>query len=553
MGKPTSADTPNQANFQDNQNFDIDLNKIYNDWIIKIDSIRSIANTSFLLNNFKLLKPEDLTCFNGLTNPETTVQESRCHAFYRLIGLPILGADNRFFNPGFDIIINTEKKLKKSDKKAIILNPIAKFDELCRARETQSQDNAAIFSKRPVTIDASVLALSSGGTQELRTFIAPLEKQSDSLDADITHATYNVDLTARVGEYNVFLTEFKDSAGTKPTDNLKNLAKRSHIIAPFLVNGIIDFTVSPQSRLLAVPFIPNESYLKVNATEKVERPVLEKIIRDRFSTDNIDDAGTNIASIKSYIENFPVIKDSELIKLVTTKDIYQKTDSAKFIGNINTIRAMMKLLVRSENTIVQHQKEYYWLPAPSTTGPEGGSTVQKVFLFTQEEDLQLQTEFDKNILESSIKSAVSDQNSESATQLKFPVPTTDFGASSTSGLGDNNADNGETLSQTRERKLSKANAALRNVEVITGEFSGLGLCDIVAIISALNIMDREKLLGLLDDDAYLRMQTELKLTAESAPRSSVTASIEELNKLVKDYYNLMDQIYKNIKERQGIP
>src|SRR6185312_13011132 len=97
---------PNQANFLDEQNFDIDIDKLYADFIQEIDNNRSIVNTSNQGNQsfLKVLKKQTITSLAKLVKVETTPQESRCHAFLRLIGFPVISKDLRFYNPGLDII-----------------------------------------------------------------------------------------------------------------------------------------------------------------------------------------------------------------------------------------------------------------------------------------------------------------------------------------------------------------------------------------------------------------------------------------------------------------
>ena len=61
---------------------------------------------------------------------------------------------------------------------------------------------------------------------------------------------------------------------------------------------------------------------------------------------------------------------------------------------------------------------------------------------------------------------------------------------------------GNTLNNKRNQLLAKASNALQIVEMIMGEFSGLGLCDIVAVVGALYTMPLASLVGFLDTDSY---------------------------------------------------
>lgn len=548
------SDTPNQANYQDNQNFEIDINKIFTDWIGPIDDIRSYSNID---TNQKILDTlakaganADITGIIRLVKMETTVQESRCHAFFRWIGFPIVSNDGRFYNPGFDIIVNANKTIKMSDKISIATSPKDGFNDLSHKREKYIQTNLSIFSN-PTTIDAGVLALSSGGTEKIRSFVVPLDQNSDGFDMNVDNQSYTVNLNGRVGENPITLNKYQDANGNFPS-KLSN--KRMHIIKPFIVDARIELTVAPQSRLVAVPFIPDNSYAKVSSTEDVKYPpLLERIIRERLDvSDSTTDSGTSINAVLDYIKTIPAIKDNALVNLVSNKDIYNQTDQSKFISSVNTIRTMMKELVAAQKIIKKVQGDYYWVPVPNANGPENGSSVQGIFLPTVI-DTKLVTQKDAAILLSSIRNITNNNNIDASTAnatsdtgnfgLKTSVVT--FGPDTTQSLGDNNAQNSDTISQKRRHLMEKANNALKTVEIITGEFSGLGLCDIVAVVSALNIMTKENLVGFLDADAFQRMKNSLGLSDGDINKADFQPSMTEFVSRVKDFYNLMDKIYQD--------
>lgn len=551
-----------QSIYYEDQKHELDIDKLYEDWLVKIDEIRSVTNTIEILSNVKQIGKDDITCIYKYATTDFKVQESRCHAFYRIIGLPVLSKNGDFYNPGFDNIPGYKKTIKHKKKQEIALQPIDGFNKLCQEREQYVFNINDIFSNVPVSINSSVLALSSGGTQKLRSFIAPMEDVGDGTKAVIPKQ-YDVNTVAKVGEADISLDDFKDSSQNKPSST-GLLKKRRHIIAPFIVNGLIEQSVLPQSRVVAVPFVPSEKNLKINAVGMVDRPVLEKLIRERLQVLNKDDSGTNVKKINDYVKSFELIKDEELIKSVTKDSVYAKTDAEKFTSGINMIRAMVKALIDAERVIKRAQKLYYWVPAPATNGPEEGSLVQKTFILgitradNEEEGLfqvsvdpneQLNTDRDREILISFFKTSISDQNVEAASNLKFPTPTGDFSATTTEGLGDNNKINNLVLERNRKKTLTEANEALRTIEIIMGEFSGFGLCDIIAIVNSLNTMSQSDLIGLLDDDAFERMKVELNQTPE---RSNVLKSLQELTKLVKYYYNLMDSIYKDAKQNSKV-
>src|ERR1700686_4498183 len=96
--------TPLQINYKSNQNFNIDINKIYSDFIQEIDANRSISNLNFFVTgDNKIFKIETIAGLSNSLKIEATPQESRAHCFYRLIGFPVIdqnGGD--FYNPGLD-------------------------------------------------------------------------------------------------------------------------------------------------------------------------------------------------------------------------------------------------------------------------------------------------------------------------------------------------------------------------------------------------------------------------------------------------------------------
>ena len=189
-------------------------------------------------------------------------------------------------------------------------------------------------------------------------------------------------------------------------------------------------------------------------------------------------------------------------------------------------------------------------------GVEGGVKVQGVFLpsyITSQESNTLSTKLDQAILIAYAKS-ITDKINADATAIKgvpnpnsYSITKTDFTSKTSSGLGDNNESDLESSNESRDRVLTSAGKHLRTIEIIIGEFSGLGLCDIVAITGALKILPLGNLYGLLDDDAYNRMKTALPTALDK--RETFIDSISKLSENVEAYYNLMDSQYKFTKEK----
>lgn len=542
---------PNQINFQDDQNYKIDIDKIYSDFIQEIDANRSSVNVNANLQILNHLTAQNVSGVTQFLKMESDPQESRCHAFFRLIGFPVVSRDLKIYNPGLDILSDSDRTITTAYKVQVTQNPLENFILLSNSRESYPNDNLKIFSV-PQSIDAGTLSLSS--SVFLRNFIAPLEKDNTPLDTKIDNQTYKVNFTSRVGKNTVDLTVYQDASGNKPTKLSK---KRRHIIKPFVVDGRIDFSVCPSSRRVCIPFVPDKSNTMIAENTFVARPLLEKIIRERLTVfDQEGTLGTADNALIDYVKTIDAIKDEDIVNRVGNGDVYNLGQQTQFVSFVNIIRAMMIALVDAQNDILKAQSKYYWVPVPATNGPEGGSTVQGVFLDTKISK-NLITDSDQAVLSAVIKSAINQINAQTAPAngtpdaggFAFDSFKTTFNQDTSNALGDNSQQNLDELNKKRNSLLSKANSALRTVEIITGEFSGLGLCDIIAIMGALYLMPEEDLLGLLDDDALRRMNTILQ-TDKS--KNSIESALTSLTNNVKDFYNLMDQIYFDLKSNNGL-
>lgn len=554
--------TENQANFQNNQIFEIDIDKIYSDFIQEIDSVRSYVNTTNPNNTknlYKLLNPNNLTPVSNTIKPEISLQESRCHAFFRLIGFPVVASNYKIYNPGHDIIKNPNRSINLEDKVLIAMSPIEGFDKLSFERETYVSKMNNIFAT-PSSIDAATLALSSGtsgsNSINLRKFSAPLDKNPDPFDMNFANQSYSLEMKCLVGKKEMPLAQFQNPDGSFPT---KLTSSHRHIIKPFIVDPKIDFTVYPAANRIAVPFVPDQSFTKMSAGIFVKRPLLEKIIRERFSvTNQIENTGTASQSLINYIKNIPSIQDQNIINQISTGDVYKLSEKSKFVQFLNIIQEMMTKLVDSIRLIHKAQGLYYWVPKPSNNGPEGGCFVRDIFIPTLiSKDLVTTNDF--NILLKIAQSSSNQMNSQTSKLDGVPDVggfafnnffENTFSPDTTESFGDTSQLSLDKLNTTRTRVLQRSNEALRTIEIIMGEFSGLGLCDIIAILGALYIMPKEKLIGFLDTDSYARLisNSEYKDIAQH----DFVDTMNSFTATVKDFYNLMDKIYQDILHNNGL-
>jgi len=552
----------NQNNYKNRQTFDFNVKDAYYSFIKPnkpsktkqrgIDDYRSkISISGKTVNDItKAIKNNSL---RDLLKPEDTYQESRCHAFYRMIGFPVYDGTD-FYNPGFDSMFkdanNNSKQIKKSDKIRIATTSIniKALTALFDARESTASTFANIFNYNQ-SLNASVLALSS---MNKRDFIAPLEKilAIDQLGSDLDplSQTYTISKEGHVGNNKPDLTEYIGADGTTPTLP-KTAFDRKHILYPFLVDARYSESVNVEN-MPAVPFVLSDKHLIASPTVTVEIPMLETIIRNRLSEPNISG---ELQELKDYVANVPSIADEELIQKISQD--YKLNEQQRFLGYLDIMRAMIDKLVQAQNAIEETQKFYYWLPIPATNGPEGGCTIRPIIISKQlMNNPMFITIDDYDLIIASIEKFIGQTAASSGYEQVvrspvFPSVATIFNPDVNPACGNITNDTVERLTSARNFSMKKAGEALQIIEMIMGEFSGLGLCDILAIIASLYIMPIEDLLGFLDKDAFNRMK--YLLNKPDATQSQLSVSISSLNRTVKDFFNLMDKLYLDKRQNNS--
>lgn len=597
------ADTP-QTNFQSNQNFDPDVRQMYKHFVtggntpndnetgqsVGIDDLRGLISTNVTNQNTKNLisslniSPTSTTPSStpNTATPVQVAQESRCHTFYRIIGFPVVSSDgSTFYNPGLDIIkqAGSTRKITLATKIMIAGNVGSKFEAISNARETYAAGAAQIFSV-PESIEAGTLALTSGtygskGNVNVRKFAQPFIKTTDPFDFTIDNQSYSapgdiLSTYSLVGDKEVLLADYQDANGVKPNPSIGNyrvMLQHRHIITPFMVDPRIDFsiwaaeskTTTGLSKRVAVPFVPDASYLKTSDTAKAERPLLEKVITDRFSSLTVSaDAGQATSDLVNYVKSFKNIQSVNIgnttISNIFSGKIFKVSQQQSFAQYLSTIQALMFKLVDSMRVIHARQGSYYWLPQPSANGPEGGSTVRNVPLNSNiSTDLITINDFDiinnqAQVILSSINSSISQPTSTpDPGSYAFANYKLTFDPNTSDSQGDLSSKTKDTLTGRRKRLLNQAGDALQIVEMIMGEYSGLGLADIVAIMGALYVMPATDVLGFLDDDAIVRAEQVLGQPSGSlqGQRPTITQALTSLTNTVNGFYQVMDSIFQD--------
>jgi hypothetical protein len=547
----------NAQNFMDGQNYDLDIQQLYSSFIQQIDQVRShvsvINNTSAqsittIHNNFILIDPQP--------------QESRAHAFYRLIGLPVVASDgSQFYNPGYDIeaFSNTPNSTDQQIHKNAIGIAAAGLYPLMDARERYVQDIRQVFAVQDIS--SAVVALSSQVPRHFNFFGS---QAADPFAQNTSDQTYSVASRNLANTAN--FTDYQDASGNSISSSDmrgKFAFQRSHFLKPFMVDPRIDLTVSPDTGLVCVPFTIDKSKTKLRDDAYLYRPLIENICRSRLTLPpSQDDLTQTFQQAQTYLKNQNV---SGLVDPNLLAKIYANTNTTiaqdVLLKYFNFMRSMIDRLAESMEYLASlsngsgfgsSTNSFQWLPIPNTNGPEFGSTTASINpndpLNTPGDkallQLQYQVQLDQLYQKTAGVSASSDLGNFA---FDFSAPNLTPDENTVSGFGNKHQDALTAIQDKRAHITDQANNSLQTIEIIMGEFSGLGLCDIIAIYTALWSIDTKALVGLLDDKAFNRLTTNPIFTdpavaaRKAGTGKSITQSLTDLETQIKQIFSIMDR------------
>jgi len=492
---PTAIDDTSAVN--------TDVNKLYINVIKKIDAIRSSTN---LVVGLGITANQARTEQNPLEdtierlNAEKEVNpvrftESRAHAFYRALGFPTAASDGTFYSSGYNPRNSTSDQLNDVDKR-LFSNEALK--NLLLKRETDPHDRRKIFANQDVNSIAYALAM-----RHLLPFNLIDSNNIDPFYAD----PQTIQMFARDWEMGYYSGYVANRVISLP-GKLTIASNPSHILKPFIVSPVEKGL--PTTKRVAAPFMPSDKDLVVDKSKQpLHRPEIEYIIRRRLQNIEFDSIffenaqrllgnpnSQTTEEIRSVVlalsgaDNIGLAaKNSELLNVVRGLTTTQMLVINKFVREIKGLVARLNQATRE---IDFYKQRIIWQPVPDKEGPEflgkskvggDGSATSKVTQQIATLSL-LQLEQQTNAL-----------NSENYT-LALDIDT------------QVNYDQQIALLKGEQDKMgSLAMQRLREIEIITGEVSGLGLIDVLAINTALWAIDIETLLGFLDGEAFDRLYT----------------------------------------------
>lgn len=502
---------------EDIQDIIKDMSALAQKYIVPIEQIRSIAKPGPAVGATAGIG------FDGLEPDNSRRVESRAHAFMRYIGFPVVagGGNTEFYNPGFDPTgqfigtLNGQETLKK--------NVLSKFNSdvelkyMVEIREQDPKDLRAIFVQK--NIASSVYALVMRHVRNFKMFDAGDPFAVKGFEQVAKNRDRSAEATAFfIANQNIDATPSIEAFVKTPIG--QNSSGIRHVLHPFVVDPRIDNTVMPDSNQVAVPFLLNKEALKLNKDIFVLRPGIELIIRERLRDTN-NDAEIFFKNVEKLVNNTQTpISDTDtrtenelrliVEALLDNNEISQSAINTDIKGITNvqvrnikrlvkTIRAIISQLNESIGIIDKARQQINWLPLPNSEGPEN-----PIGAMLNQTDITNSTDIDKRVVELKIKKLNAQR------RVAQELDLGDFASPFSSSANDDDiqriSDELRNAEAQRDNIANNAFKAMSDIEIISGEVSGLGLLDILAIYTALWAMEEKALISLLDDQSFSRLK-----------------------------------------------
>ena len=491
--------------FQDTEDIDINstVEDLFDRFVKPIDLIRSISKP--IVSNLQQTNTND---FANIQVSNTEVFESRTSAFYRMLGFPIVGGDS-FYNAGFDPNFAKTSDKKQKIKAAFLQNN--QLYNLIQQRETLSIDNKRFFLNQD--IKSSLYSL-------LIRYIPPFKIISTTEPFDIDTQSFTI--SDRTSEINL-IADINPSLKNSIVSAGSNFVSGKKMLKPFVVDPRIDSTVMPIDHNICVPFLVSKNQTQIENNIYLNRPGIEAVIRQRLTNSTVDSLflkqveniikqkkqpGIDADSLSSFflVDTLQVLSEDNKIT-EKTKDLLNGITNIQIttINNITkTIKFLIKELISSIEMIDRAIYEIYWFPIPSKDGPITGRVGAKLGSFGLN-GLNVSS-IEQKILELKIKKLNVEKQIVSFQDLgSFAFP---FDSNSTTAEDAKKYSiQIDELENKKNRISDNAFNALKKIEMIVGEISGIGLIDILSIYLVLWTINVNTLIHFLDDESFDRLYT----------------------------------------------
>lgn len=529
MANPNNSTTTTQPqdSFKNDQDIiNLDISSLFQSYMVPIDQHRITDSGNYI--------------------------ESRCGSYYRIVGFPVAEPGGSFYSPGFDPNLNTDSSGRATnlgiDQK--LLNNRQIISQQLEPREQIFKTYQQMFATSGFNATAIVL-----GSQFVRAFDRQFSDGLGPFDFDPRQSQ-------EVGDRYSFLYNFYNKNDTQSTsfNQLKQtgLLTSTHLLKPFIVYPKFSSNINNINKAITAPFLLDPSQLNVfpaggDEIGKIKSPFIEQVISIRFYNTNATiSQNVELNNIIDDIKNDPNNLDQDQLKLATNPaNQLQNSDFVVFNSYLRLLFSIVDQLVDAIKSLADTNilNTINFQPIPNLRGGiESGATLNDPV----SNDPNNQS-LENNILSlniSIVKESLAQQLNAGTSGIPNPsnfvfsnLGDTVFVPNKTQKKSFN--DRLQALQNNRNQLGNNGIEALQTIEMIMGEFSGLGIIDVVAIQAAFWLMNPDDLLGLIDTRAFQRAQLRNDLDfSGSSPTQDITAVLTGYETALKNVYFLI-QTYFN--------
>ncbi len=504
--------------------------------LFKFDVIKLAKQFLDEVENYRAYKPT-------LDKKNQRPNESRVNTFFRLIGLPHIVK--------IDKITENEDIIGGESSDAKVLTPGFKLGygvEFAYISNSEKKDLKIKWdNKQPV----------------LYSTLSNREKQLSLIDND----TYSSE--SKSNRIKAFKKPLSPKMNFDGTYQKREVFKS---LSPF-ISSYVD--VFPKTKNLARPFLQDPKKGFIINTE-LKRPFLETVILIRFV--NLSGAANKKTSeytkkmwlnLKQQTES--AYSDKAEMKFMASLlpengTIIEAFIVERLVTVVSQLARKWTAITKNITEILKHIDVAF---VPITPGakqhPFGKQSNQASFEAKNSEDDKKISELEAKIRQSEaiisllpIQDSIaknSEGNSISARNVMSNALTSPFISILTKSLDEKKKKLNESKRKRKEMS-QKADRLRLEIEMMTGEFSGLSVPDVVFTIMALFLLDKKELLYMLDSDVLKEMKkdTKFKVILEKEEISSSTPAqtleaVEKLKDKVANLYTLFEMEVKNINNK----
>lgn len=466
-------------------------------------------------SNLQLLESDTSTAPKKSSQPFIPVAESFCHAFYRVLGLPVIHLNKTdFYNPGY---YGSEDSSGNKQRRQKIDNSANSPDILAVEiyRERSCNDNNLAFKNASSKLE-----------YRLEMMRAPIP--INMLDPNPNIDPFSFDK-------NQINTNFPNR------NKFKTVSK---ILRPFKCVSYIVNNVEPRTNQICAPFIMDNDATILGT--KLSHPYLEFVARIRFKSD-IQKFGKSdlYNSIAKQLETLTDASGKSLLSdfslaISQFSDVEAYIFLQLFISFVSICLKVKETRIKNQQLATEIYNKIY--NTGTTVSVDKSGKIQLSLI-----DLQLD-EKKKQKLQREIILAQLPVSTQFVDNIRLTNPIDCITNNTFISLVQGDLNDIETqikeLEQQKNNQLALFNSINDNSFFVLGEVNGIGLLDIMCLLMSFWLLPQNELLSMFDAPSFNRLYRENNLHCSVVENRKSTK--DKSNVPISDVIKSMDKIVFNL-------